>query len=65
MDIKISPSMLASDFANLEAELKKCDEKLPLDLVREIKQSKKFNLDKIEQKKEFKLRDSRSRYDTS
>ena len=25
MDIKISPSMLASDFANLEAELKKCE----------------------------------------
>ena len=24
MDIKISPSMLASDFANLENELKKC-----------------------------------------
>ena len=25
MDIKISPSMLASDYANLEAELKKCE----------------------------------------
>lgn len=25
MDIKISPSMLASDFANLESELKKCE----------------------------------------
>ena len=25
MDIKISPSMLASDFANLEAELRKCE----------------------------------------
>lgn len=25
MEIKISPSMLASDFANLEAELKKCE----------------------------------------
>ena len=25
MDIKISPSMLASDFANLEAELNKCE----------------------------------------
>ena len=25
MDIKISPSMLASDFANFEAELKKCE----------------------------------------
>ena len=24
MEIKISPSMLASDFANLEAELNKC-----------------------------------------
>lgn len=26
MDIKISPSMLASDYANLEAELKKCED---------------------------------------
>ena len=26
MDIKISPSMLASDYANLEKELKKCEE---------------------------------------
>lgn len=26
MDIKISPSMLASDYANLEAELKKCSD---------------------------------------
>lgn len=26
MDIKISPSMLASDFANFEAELKKCED---------------------------------------
>ena len=26
MDIKISPSMLASDYANLETELKKCSE---------------------------------------
>ena len=25
MSIKISPSMLASDFANLESELKKCE----------------------------------------
>ena len=25
MEIKISPSMLASDYANLEAELKKCE----------------------------------------
>ncbi len=26
MDVKISPSMLASDYANLEAELKKCED---------------------------------------
>ena len=26
MDIKISPSMLASDYANLERELKKCED---------------------------------------
>ncbi len=26
MDIKISPSVLASDFANLESELKKCSD---------------------------------------
>ena len=25
MEMKISPSMLASDYANLEAELKKCE----------------------------------------
>ncbi len=48
---------MVGDYAVVEVcrtDVKKCDEKLPLDLVKEIKQSKKFNLDKVEQKKEFK-----------
>lgn len=49
---------MIGDYAVVEvcmADVKKCDEKLPLFLVRELKQSKKFNLDKIGQKKELKL----------
>lgn len=49
---------MIGDYAVVEVhktDVKKCEEKLPFDFVKEIKQSKKVDFDKVEQKKELKL----------
>ena len=49
---------MIGDYAVIEVhktDVKKCEEKLPFDFVKEIKQSKKVDFDKVEQKKELKL----------